>query len=65
MYFQSFEALLHMEGHGAFVWSAYLISAAVIATILVSPGRRRRRLLRQLAGEVRRQQAVGSRGGEH
>ena len=64
MYFQSIDALLQMEGHGAFVWSAYLISAVVIATILVSPARRRRRFLRELAGEVKRQQVVGDEGGE-
>ena len=58
MYFQSLDALLHMDGHGVFVWSAYLITSAVIALILVAPGRRRRRFLRQLAGEVRRQQAA-------
>jgi heme exporter protein D len=64
MYFQSLDALLHMDGHGAFVWSAYLITAAVIAVVLVSPGRRRRRLLRQFAGEARRQRAAGAPGGE-
>ena len=64
MYFQSLEALLYMDGHGPFVWSAYLISALVIAVILVSPGRRRRRFLRQLAGEVKRQQVAGEAGGE-
>ena len=66
MYFQSFDALLHMDGHGVFVWSAYLITTAVIAAILVAPGRRRRRFLRQLAGEVKRQQTTAGevRGGD-
>ena len=60
MYFQSLDALLYMDGHGAFVWAAYFITAGVITAILVSPGRRRRRFLRQIAGEVKRQQAVSA-----
>ncbi len=63
MYFQSLDSLLYMDGHGAFVWAAYFITAAVITAILVSPGLRRRRFLRQLAGEVKRQQAVTDPGG--
>jgi heme exporter protein D len=62
MYFQSLDAVLHMDGHGAFVWSAYLISAAVILYIMVSPGRRRRRVLKQLAGETKRQRVAGEVG---
>jgi heme exporter protein D len=63
MYFQSLEALLHMDGHGVFVWSAYLLTSAVIALILVAPGRRKRRFLQQLAGEVKRQQQATRNGG--
>ena len=47
MYFDSLSAALHMDGHGVFVWSAYLITAIVVATILVAPGRRQKRFLRQ------------------
>ena len=64
MYFEDPNALLYMDGHGAFVWAAYLITASVIAIILVSPGRRRRRLLRDMAGEVKRQQLAGDRRSE-
>ena len=62
MYFQSLDAILHMDGHGAFVWSAYLISTVVVLFILVSPGRRRRRFLKQLAGEAKRQGVVNDVG---
>ena len=58
MYFDRFDALLTMDGHGAFVWTAYLITIAVLAAILIAPGRRRKKFLRQLAGELKR-----SRGG--
>ena len=30
MYFESFEALLAMRGHGSYVWSAYGIAIAVL-----------------------------------
>ena len=56
MYFDSLGAALAMEGHGAFVWSAYLITTLVLAMILLAPRRRRQRVLRQLAGELKRQQ---------
>ena len=42
MYFDSLGAALAMDGHGAFVWSAYLITMLVLATILLAPRRRRR-----------------------
>jgi len=63
MYFQSMNDLLYMDGHGAFVWTAYAITIIVIAVILIAPLRRQRGFLRQLAGELRRQQgAAGSPG---
>ncbi len=54
MYFDSLGAILHMDGHGGFVWSAYLITIAVLALLLLAPRRRQRRFLRQLSGELRR-----------
>jgi heme exporter protein D len=65
MYFQSLNELLHMDGHGAFVWTAYIITIAVIAVILVAPLRRQRGFLRQLAGELRRQQGDASSPGDN
>lgn len=65
MYFQSLNELLHMDGHGAFVWTAYIITIAVIAVILVAPLRRQRGFLRQLAGELRRQQGDASSLGDN
>jgi heme exporter protein D len=56
MYFDSIGAMLTMDGHGVFVWSAYLITVVVVAALLVTPGRRRRKFLRGLAGELKRQQ---------
>ena len=56
MYFDSVSAALTMDGHGAFVWSAYAICLLVLVSILLAPRRRQRKFLRQLAGEQKRQQ---------
>jgi heme exporter protein D len=57
MYFDSMETLLSMDGHGVFVWTAYLITMVVIAGIFIAPLRRKRKFLLQLAGELKRTQA--------
>jgi heme exporter protein D len=56
MYFDSVAAALQMDGHGGFVWSAYVIALLVIALLLVVPLRREKRLIRQLRAELRRRQ---------
>ena len=56
MYFDSLGAALAMDGHGAYVWSAYAISLVVVVLILLVPVRRQGRFLRQLAGEQKQQQ---------
>ncbi len=58
MYFDSFADVLHMDGHGGYVWAAYGITLAVIVLMLVLPRRRAKQQLRQVAGELRRQQAT-------
>ena len=54
MYFDSISAALHMEGHGAFVWSAYLISLLVVAAMILAPRARQRKLLGDLKAQQRR-----------
>ncbi|QFU76087.1 heme exporter protein CcmD [Halioglobus maricola] len=58
MYFDNFAHVLHMDGHGVYVWAAYGITLAVIVLMLVLPRRRAKQQLRQVAGELRRQQAT-------
>lgn len=58
MYFDSLSAILHMDGHGTYVWSAYAITSIVLITMLLLPGRRSRQQLRQLEGELKRQQGT-------
>lgn len=56
MYFDSLHAALTMEGHGFYVWMAYAVAVVVIVVVLIAPAFRSKRLLRQLAGELRRAQ---------
>ena len=62
MYFDSFQALLTMNGHGIYVWPAYLITIVVIMAVLIAPVRRRNRLLEQLAAELRRTESAAVSG---
>lgn len=61
MYFDSLAAALTMDGHGPYVWSAYAITLTVMALLIVSPIIRKRRLLRELRGEHRRNRQSESR----
>jgi heme exporter protein D len=61
MYFDSLQALLFMEGHGAYVWFVYLVTVLVIAAVLIAPVRRRKRLLAGLNAELGQSQ-TSSRG---
>lgn len=61
MYFDSLTAALTMDGHGPYVWSAYAITVTVMVLLIVSPIIRKRRLLRELRGEYRRNRQSESR----
>ncbi|WP_439100538.1 heme exporter protein CcmD [Congregibacter sp.] len=56
MYFDSVSAALAMDGHGPYVWAAYGLTLVVLSLLILSPAMRKRRLLRELRGEYRRQQ---------
>jgi heme exporter protein D len=58
MYFDSLHALLTMEGHGVYVWTAYGVTTMVIAAVLFFPLHRRRRFLLRLAAEQKRAQGA-------
>lgn len=57
MYFESFSAALAMDGHGAYVWSAYLIVFLSVIGLVLQPRRKQRAIMRQIAGENRRREA--------
>lgn len=58
MYFESLAAALAMDGHGVFVWSAYLITLVVIVIMLYGPRYREKQLLRRLEGQFRRERGA-------
>jgi heme exporter protein D len=55
MYFESLKDLFFMNGHGAYVWSAYGIGFAVLVALVWLPLSRyaqlKQSILQQLAGE--------------
>jgi len=57
MYFESLTAFLQMGHHGPYVWSAYGISALLVATNLYWAHRRQRTVLNEIRRLARRQQS--------
>ena len=57
MYFADFPALLAMDGHGAFVWAAVIISVLVMSSQIATPILRSRRFFAQQRMQLRRQQS--------
>ena len=47
MYFDSFESLIEMGGHGKYVWSAYGLALIVLVLNLLEPIRNRKKVLEQ------------------
>jgi len=60
MAFSSFNEALAMAGHGPYVWAAYLLTAAVLAVLVVTPMRRARLSREQIQAELRRLSATAT-----
>lgn len=54
--FNSFSAFVAMGDHGLYVWSAYAVSAAVIAFNVITPRLYRHRLISDHKRRMRREQ---------
>lgn len=52
MYFESFAQLWSMDGHGAYVWSAYAIVWLVLTVLLRAPLVRRRQVLNRVRARL-------------
>ena len=52
--FESLQQLLTMDGHGFYVWTAVLVSMAVMLWLIVSPLLDRRRALKDVARDIAR-----------
>ena len=46
--FESFEAFIHMEGHGPFVWVSYAVFVATLVFIVAITRARQSRIKREL-----------------
>lgn len=53
MYFQDLTQLWQMDGHGPYVWSAYLIVVLVMIGLVRRPLARRRRALERVRSRLR------------
>lgn len=58
MYFESFTQFVLMDGHGAFVWSAYAVCLVVTIVCIVQPLRRYRTELDRIASSERAAQGA-------
>ncbi len=45
MYFDSFAELIHMAGHGFYVWMSYGISWLVLVVLFIQPLRKKAKIL--------------------
>ena len=54
MYFESLSALIHMDGHGVYVWSVYAVALVIVIQQVVAP-------VLRMKGFWRREQALYKR----
>ncbi|MFP5441365.1 MAG: heme exporter protein CcmD [Gammaproteobacteria bacterium] len=59
MIYASVDELLHMNGHGGYVWVSYGVTVLALLWLAASPLLRRRRLLADIARRARRDAASG------
>ncbi|MBO6556781.1 MAG: heme exporter protein CcmD [Pseudomonadales bacterium] len=64
MRFDSFEAFLHMDGHGLFIWAAYGITFIVLLANLWWPKWSCRRIVSATRAQAKRHNAHHPDGGE-
>lgn len=57
MIFANAHELLHMNGHGPYVWASYGVAVATLSWLVLSPVLRGRRLLADIARRARRDAA--------
>lgn len=56
MFFDSFSDFIHMNGHGAFVWSCYGVTAVIIAQNFIAPVLKRKKVIKDIERQLRREQ---------
>ncbi|MFK8048045.1 MAG: heme exporter protein CcmD [Halioglobus sp.] len=56
-YFDNFAAAMTMDGHGGYVWSAYIIVIVAIVLLLILPRIKERKVIARILGELKRQES--------
>jgi heme exporter protein D len=56
MQFDSFSALMSMQGHGVFVWSVYGVAFVVLLLLAINPLLKKRRFFIEQSMQLRREQ---------
>lgn len=64
MIYASVDELLHMNGHGAYVWVSYGVTVLALLWLTAAPLLRRRRLLADIARRARRDGSTNRQEGE-
>ena len=54
--FDNVGGMLHMAGHGIYVWTAVLVTLALIAWLIINPLLQRRHVIEEIAQDVAREQ---------
>ena len=54
--FDNVSEMLHMAGHGIYVWTAVLVTLALIAWLIINPLLQRRHVIKEIAQDVTREQ---------
>lgn len=62
--FDNVSGMLHMAGHGIYVWTAVLVTLALIAWLIINPLLQRRRVIKEIAQDVSREQLRQNASGE-
>ena len=56
MYFENFQALMHMDGHGVYVWSAVAVAVVALLWLIIAPLAKQRGLLKEISRDIQREQ---------
>lgn len=62
--FDNVSGMLHMAGHGIYVWTAVLVTLALIAWLIINPLLQRRHVIKEISQDVSREQLRQNASGE-
>ncbi len=65
MNFDSFNDFLMMGGHGLYVWLSYGVGLLVLMIAAISPVIERKRVIKQVAQQIKRQVSAPHEGSPH